>query len=88
MLRNMPRPNRNRTIPAEDALAARIIVERTARAWTYADLADAMTGVGCPIQASAIYKIEKGEPRRRVTVNELAALSEVWAIPMDRLVMR
>lgn len=82
----MPRPNKNRTIGAEDALAQRIAVERTARGWSYQDLADAMTEAGCPIQASAIYKVEKGSPRRRVTVNELAALSDAWAIPMDRLV--
>jgi transcriptional regulator with XRE-family HTH domain len=82
----MPRPNRNRTIPAEDVLAVRIAAERSARGWTYEDVAEAMTEAGCPIQASAIYKIEKGEPRRRITVNELAALSAVWMIPMERLV--
>ena len=82
----MPRPNKNRTIEAEDVLADRIARERKARAWTYKQLADAMTEEGCPIQPSAIYKVESGQPRRRVTVNELAALSAVWAIPMDRLV--
>lgn len=86
MLRNMPRPNRERSIAAEDVLAVRIATERTSRGWSYERLAEAMTEVGCPIQGSAIFKIEKGEPRRRITVNELAALSQVWAIPMDRMV--
>jgi len=85
MLRNMPRPNQNRTIQAEEVLARRIAHERGVRGWTYEQLADAMTDAGCSIQPSAIYKIEKGQPRRRVTVNELAALSQVWAIPMERL---
>lgn len=82
----MSRPNQPRTIDAEDRLADRIRIERAARGWTYEQTAEAMTNAGCPIQGSAIYKIEKGEPRRRVTVNELAALSLIWAIPMDRLV--
>ena len=82
----MPRPNQERTIGAESALAFRIESERGARGWSLATLAEEMTAVGCPIDASAIYKIEKGSPRRRITVDELAALSRVWAIPMDRLV--
>jgi len=84
----MPRPNRERTIEAESVLAERIATERAARGWTYADLANAMSEAGCSVQPSAIFKIEKGQPRRRVTVNELAAVSAVWAIPMDRLVRR
>lgn len=67
-------------------MALRIAREREMRGWSYERLATAMADVGCPIQGSAIYKIEKGEPRRRIAVNELAALSRVWAIPMDRLV--
>lgn len=82
----MPRPNKGRTIPAESVLALRIAMERKARGWSYEQLADAMTEAGCPIQGSAIFKIEKGEPRRRIAVDELAALSLVWAIPMDKMV--
>lgn len=85
MLRNMPRPNQERTIEAERVLADRIGRERRARGWTYEQTAEAMTDAGCAIQASAIYKIEKATPPRRITVNELAALSLAWAIPMDRL---
>ena len=85
-LRNMPRPNRDRTIGAETRLAERIAIERAARGWSYEQLAEAMSEVGCSIQPSAIYKIEKAEPRRRITVNELVALSDVWAIPVERLV--
>jgi len=39
------------------------------------------------MQPSAIYKIEKGKPRRRsINVDELVTLSKLWAIPVDRLV--
>lgn len=82
----MPRPNRNRTTRVEADLALRIANERTARGWSYERLAEAMTEVGCAIQPSALFKIEKGDPPRRITVNELAAFAEVWAIPMDRLI--
>lgn len=64
----------------------RIATERAARGWSYKRLAEEMTAVGCPIDGTAIYKIEKGEPRRSIFVDELVALSLVWAIPIDRLV--
>ena len=86
MLRNMPRPNQERDINAERILAERIRRERELRGWSYETLAKKMTDIGCSIQGSAIFKIEKGAPPRRITVNELAALSLIWAIPMDRLV--
>ena len=82
----MPRPNPERSIAAEARLALRVASERESRGWSYETLADRMTEAGCPINGSAIFRIEKGKPRRRITVNELAALSLIWAIPMDRLV--
>jgi transcriptional regulator with XRE-family HTH domain len=82
----MSRPNKKRSIGAETRLAERIVIERAARGWSIDTLANAMSECGCSIQPSAIYKIEKGEPRRRITVDELVALSDVWAIPVERLV--
>lgn len=77
----MPRPNPPREINAEDSLAERVRVERERRRWTPERLARALGEVGCPIQTSAIYRIEKGSPRRRITVNELVAFSRVFGIP-------
>ena len=71
---------------AEDRLAERIALERKTRGWSYETLAAAMSEAGCSINGSAIYRIEKGNPRRRVTVNELAALAQLWAIPVERLI--
>ena len=82
----MPRPNPGRTLFAEQHLADRIAIEREARGLTYEQLAQRMADVGCPIQPSAIYKIEKAEPRRRITVDELLAFSQVFGATMASLV--
>jgi transcriptional regulator with XRE-family HTH domain len=52
---------------------------------SYAGLAQRMTEVGCAIDASALYKIEKGSPRRRIAVDELVALADVFAVPLGEL---
>jgi transcriptional regulator with XRE-family HTH domain len=79
------RPNPPRSIGAEEKLARRIADERNLRGWTYERIAEAMTAAGCPIQGSAIFKIERGEPRRKINVDELVALSRIWAIPVGKL---
>lgn len=81
----MPRQNPTRDIQAETDLARRIAWERERRGWTYEGLASRLTAAGCPIQASAIYKIEKSDPPRRITVNELVALSTVFEISISDL---
>lgn len=83
----MPRPNPGRTVGSERTLAQRVAYERNARGWTYDQLARQMADVGCPIQGSALYKIEKGEPPRRVTVDELVAFSNVFGLPMSELLI-
>jgi hypothetical protein len=84
-LRNMPRPKPEGSIGAEERLAFRIEQERRSRGWGYETLAAEMTAIGCPMNGSACFRIEKGAPRRRITVDELVALSHLWAIPVDRL---
>jgi transcriptional regulator with XRE-family HTH domain len=68
-------------------VARRIAHEREARAWSYAGLAERMSRAGCAIDASAIFKIEKGEPRRRITVDEMVAFAEVFGVPVDELLL-
>jgi len=75
-----------RSIASERALAARIAYEREQRNMTYEGLAERMNRAGCPINASAIYKIEKADPPRRITVDELVALSRVFHLDLDDLV--
>lgn len=81
----MPRPNPSRSLAAEANLARRVAAERERRGWSNDGLAGRMTAAGCPIQASAIFKIEKGDPPRRITVNELVGFSAVFGIPLTDL---
>src|SRR5690348_3763576 len=78
----MPRPNPPRQPGAEDVIARRIAVERTDRGWSYADLAGRLTELGCPIGASAVWKIEQPEHRRRITVDEAIAFAKAFGIPI------
>jgi transcriptional regulator with XRE-family HTH domain len=83
----MPRPNRRRTIASEANLARRIAFERERRGLSYDALAKLMTDAGCSMQGSAIFRIEKGEPPRRVTVDELVTFGEVLELSIDDLLM-
>ncbi len=83
----MPRPNALRDIYAEAHLARRIAVERERRGWTYEGLAKRMTDAGCSIHASAIYKIEKSDPPRRITVDELVGFSRAFGLPVDQMLV-
>lgn len=81
----MPRQNPARAVQSEANLARRIAYERERHQWSYEHLAQAMTDAGCPIQGSALYKIEKGKPRRRVTVDELVAFAAILDVPAQDL---
>lgn len=83
----MPRQNKPREVLAEDHLARRIAAERDARGWTNDGLAKRMTDAGCAMTGSAIFKIEKSEPRRRIVVDELVAFGKVFGIPVDELLL-
>lgn len=85
----MPRPNGPRAIYSEVGLARRIAFERLGQKppWSYEGLAKRMTDAGCAINASAIYKIEKSDPPRRITVDELVAFSAVFDVPIEDLLV-
>jgi transcriptional regulator with XRE-family HTH domain len=83
----VPRPNPPRSLQSEDNLARRIAYERDRRGWTYEGMAKRLTDAGCPIQGSAIYKIEKGNPRRRISVDELVALAKVFDVDTENLLL-
>jgi transcriptional regulator with XRE-family HTH domain len=76
----VPRPNPPRSLQSEENLARRIAYERDRRGWTYESIAKRLTDVGCPIQGSAIYKIEKGNPRRRISVDEFVAFTRIFEV--------
>jgi transcriptional regulator with XRE-family HTH domain len=83
----VPPRNPGRAQLAEEALAARIAYEREKRGMSYEGLARRLTDVGCPTNQSAIFKIEKGQPRRRITVEELVALGQVFDLPVEDLLV-
>jgi transcriptional regulator with XRE-family HTH domain len=83
----MPKRNAPAALTHETAVADRITRERDLRGWSLEVTAKRMTDAGCPINPSAIYKIESGEPRRRVTVNELVAFAIVFELPIAELVL-
>lgn len=82
----MPRVNPLRATGNEENLARRIAVERESRGYSYEGLARRMTNAGYPIQPSAVFKIEKGKPPRRIAVDELVGFAEVFGLtPTDLL---
>ncbi len=83
----MPRPNTERSIQVEKFLARRIEELRAERKWTYRDLAKEMGDVGCAIEPSALQKIEKGTPPRRIVVNELVAFATVFSVDIADLLV-
>ena len=83
----MSRPNKRRGVFAEAHLAQRIAAERDARGWTNDGLAKRMTEAGCPMVGSAIFKIEKADPPRRIVVDELVAFAKVFEVPLEHLLL-
>jgi transcriptional regulator with XRE-family HTH domain len=81
----MPRPNPIREIAGERTLARRIAYERKQQGMTPAGLAQRMTELGCPINQSAIWKIENSTPPRRITYDEAVAFAKVFGLTLDEL---
>lgn len=81
----MPRPNPPRPLRGEANLARRIAYERRRADMSTEGLARRMTDHGCPINQSAIWKIESGDPPRRITYDEALAFAEVFGVPLDEL---
>jgi transcriptional regulator with XRE-family HTH domain len=74
-------PRTNPRLPgAEDLVARRVAYERAKRKWSTAELARRVTEAGVPINQSAIYKIEKGSPRRTISLDEAHALADVFGL--------
>jgi transcriptional regulator with XRE-family HTH domain len=81
----VPRVNPLRSLTNERNVAERIAFEREQRGWSYEGTAKRLADNGCPIQASAIFKIEKGDPPRRITVDELVGFATVFDIAVPEL---
>jgi transcriptional regulator with XRE-family HTH domain len=83
----VPRHNKPRSIASEANVAERITYEREGRGLSYEALAKLMTDEGCPLVGSAIYRIEKGDPPRHITVDELVAFANVFDTTVPDLLL-
>lgn len=81
----MPRQGKPGTIRGEEHVARRIAMERELRGWSYDKLAFQLTSAGRPTDQATVYKMEKGKPRRKVTVDELVAFSDIFGLSVDQL---
>lgn len=72
-------------LASEEALARRITYERERRGWSPGGLAAQMTKAGHPLNQSSVWKIENGQPRRKITVDEMIGFSKVFELPFDEL---
>jgi len=72
---------------SEDGLARRVEHERMRRNWSPAGLARLVTKAGAPMNQSAIWKIENGTPRRKITVDEALAFAAVFEVPLEELLL-
>lgn len=84
----VPNVNPNRPTSREEALAARIREEREHRGWSLAEVARRMTEAGCPMDRSAVFRVEQGKPRRRITVDEAWTFGYVFGLPLSEMFER
>ena len=71
---------------AEANLARRIKRERELIGWSPAKLAQQMTDVGYPLNQSAVWRIENGDPPRRVNLEEAVGFAKVFGITLEDLI--
>jgi transcriptional regulator with XRE-family HTH domain len=83
----MPKRNAERPVGPEVDVARRIALERSRHQMTAAELSRRMTAVGCPINQSAINKIEQGDPPRTISTNELVAFAQVFGLEVEDLLL-
>lgn len=61
--------------------------EMKQRSLSYAQVADLLTEAGHPTQPTAIHRLLRGEPRRRLTLNEAAAIADIFDISLSELLL-
>jgi transcriptional regulator with XRE-family HTH domain len=80
-------PRATGSLGSSRSLARRIAYEREQRGWKQATLARQMTDAGFEMMQSTISKFERTDNPRRITVDELAAFSQVFGIRADQLLL-
>ncbi|MFB7745631.1 helix-turn-helix transcriptional regulator [Streptomyces sp. NPDC056132] len=70
---------------SEGNVAARVALEREVRGWSTTELADRVTKAGVKMNQTAVWRIEHGEPRRRINLDEALAFARVFELPLEEL---
>ena len=70
---------------SEGNVAARVALEREVRGWSTTELAERVTRAGVKMNQTAVWRIENGEPRRRINLDEALAFSRVFELPLEEL---
>ncbi|MGE7434175.1 helix-turn-helix domain-containing protein [Kitasatospora sp. NPDC001175] len=70
---------------SEGNAAARIALEREVRGWSTTELAARMTKAGVPMNQTAVWRIENGSPRRKITLDEALGFARVFELPLEEL---
>lgn len=83
----MPRKGARSHRSEELRVITRLEWELRQRDLSYAELAQLMTEQGHPTNPTAIHRLLHGSPRRRLTVNEAAALADVFGVTLNELLI-
>ncbi|MFI6152157.1 helix-turn-helix domain-containing protein [Kitasatospora sp. NPDC051170] len=70
---------------SEGNAAARVALEREVRGWSTTELAARMTKAGVPMNQTAVWRIENGNPRRKITLDEALGFARVFELPLEEL---
>lgn len=70
---------------SEDNAAARVALEREVRGWSTTELAARMTKAGVPLNQTAVWRIENGSPRRKITLDEALGFARVFELSLEEL---
>ena len=70
---------------SEDNVADHIRLHREMRGWSTAHLAGEVTAAGVPLSQSAVWRIESGNPRRKISVDELIGFAKVFGVSIGEL---
>ncbi|MFJ4410731.1 helix-turn-helix transcriptional regulator [Streptomyces sp. NPDC088910] len=70
---------------SEGNAAARIALERETRGWSTTELAARMTKAGVPMNQTAVWRMENGKPRRKITLDEALGFARVFELPLEEL---
>jgi hypothetical protein len=71
-------------ISIEDAVVQRLIELRGDK--SYREISAQLEAVGTPIAPSSLHKLEKGSPRRSLTVNELFGFAAIYNVTVSSLI--